>query len=135
MGLTLTDPVDGFLRTARYLIHDRDPLYTSVLVDILTSAGIQPIRLPPRSPNLNAHAESFVGSIKEECLNRVVPLGDGHLRLLTREYIEHYHRERSHQGLDNRLLQDAAPRQRTATTVQRRDRLGGLLSFYHREAA
>jgi putative transposase len=52
MARTLTDPVDGFLRTARYLIHDRDPLYTSVVADILTSAGIQPIRLPPRSPNL-----------------------------------------------------------------------------------
>ena len=70
---------------------DRDPLYTSVVADILTSAGIQPIRLPPRSPNLNAYAERFVRSIKEECLNRVVPLGDGHLRLLTREYVEHYH--------------------------------------------
>ena len=135
MARTLTDPVDGFLRTARYLIHDRDPLYTSVVADILTSAGIQPIRLPPRSPNLNAYAERFVRSIKEECLNRVVPLGDGHLRLLTREYVEHYHRERNHQGLDNRLLQHAAPPQHTATTVQRRDRLGGLLSFYHREAA
>jgi len=97
MARTLTDPVDGFLRTARYLIHDRDPLYTSVVADILTSAGIQPIRLPPRSPNLNAYAERFVRSIKEECLTRVIPLGDGHLRLLTREYVEHYHRERNHQ--------------------------------------
>ena len=135
MVRTLTDPVDGFLRTARHLIHDRDPLYTHVVADLLTSAGIQPLRLPPRSPNLNAYAERFVRSIKEECLNRVVPLGDGHLRLLTREYVEHYHRERNHQGLDNRLLQHAAPPQRAATTVQRRDRLGGLLRFYHREAA
>ena len=135
MARTLTDPVDGFLRTARYLIHDRDPLYTSVVADILTSAGIQPIRLPPRSPNLNAYAERFVRSIKAECLDRVVPLGEDHLRLLAREYVEHYHRERNHQGLDNRLLQHAAPPQRAATTVQRRDRLGGLLRFYHREAA
>ena len=65
----------------------------------------------------------------------MVPLGEGHLRLLAREYVEHYHRERNHQGLDNRLLQHAAPLQRTATYVQRRDRLGGLLNFYHREAA
>src|SRR4029453_13201524 len=135
MVRTLTDSVDGFLRTARYLIHDRDPLYTSVVADILTSAGIQPIRLPPRSPNLNAYAERFVRSIKEECLNRVVPLGEGRLRLLARQYVEHYHRERNHQGLDNRRLQHAALPQRAATTVQRRDRLGGLLSFYHREAA
>jgi transposase InsO family protein len=135
MARTLTDPVDGFLRTTRHLIHDRDPLYTRVAADILTSGGVQPIRLPPKSPNLNAYAERFVRSIKEECLNRVVPLGEGHLRLLAREYVEHYHRERNHQGLDNRLLQHAAPLQRTATNVQRRDRLGGLLNFYHREAA
>src|SRR4029453_7360650 len=79
MARTLTDPVDGFLRTARYLIHDRDPLYTRVVADILMSRGVQPIRLPPRSPNLNAYAERFVRSIKEECLDRVVPLGEDHL--------------------------------------------------------
>jgi hypothetical protein len=104
--------LDGFLRTARYLIHDRDPLYTSVVADILTSAGIQPIRPPPSSPNLNAYAERFVRSIKEECLNRVVPLGERHLRLLTREYVEHKHSERNHQGLDNRLLQHTPPPKR-----------------------
>ena len=109
----LTDPVDGCLRRARHLIHDRDPLYTRVFGEILESAGVQPIRLPPKSPNLNAYAERFVRSIKEECLTRVVPLGEGHLRRLVYEYLEHYHRERNHQGLD----------------------LGGLLSFYNREAA
>ena len=65
----------------------------------------------------------------------VVPLGAGHLCLLTREYVEHYHRERNHQGLENRLLQHGAPPHRTAPNVQRRGRLGGLLNFYHREAA
>ena len=63
------------------------------------------IRLPPKSPNLNAYAERFVRSIKEECLTRVVPLGERHVRRLVYEYIEHYHRERNHQGLDNQLLQ------------------------------
>ena len=135
MARTLTDPVDGFLRTARYLIHDRDRLYTRVVTDILTSAGVQPIRLPPKSPNLNAYAERFIRSIKEECFTRVVPLGEGHLRLLAREYVEHYHCERNHQGLDNRLLQHAPPPKRRATHVQRRDRLGGLLNSYLREAA
>ena len=76
----LTDPVDGVLRTARHLIHDRDPLYTRRFAEILTSGGVQPVRLPTRSPNLNAYAERFVRSIKEECLDRVVPLGEGHLR-------------------------------------------------------
>ena len=131
----LTDPVDGFLRTARHLIHDRDPLYTRVFGEILTSGGVQPIRLPPKSPNLNAYAERFVRSIKEECLNRVVPLGEGHLRLIVHEYVEHYHRERNHQGLDNQLLQRPPPPRRPDADVRRRARLGGLLSFYYREAA
>ena len=60
----LTDPVDGCLRRARHLIHDRDPLYTRVFGEILESAGVQPIRLPPKSPNLNAYAERFVRSIQ-----------------------------------------------------------------------
>ena len=73
----LTDPVDGCLRSARYWLHDRGPLYTWVFGEILESAGVQPIRLPPKSPNLNAYAERFVRSIKEECLTRVVPLVRG----------------------------------------------------------
>jgi transposase InsO family protein len=135
MARNLTDTVDGFLRTACQLIHDRDPLYTRVFGEILTSGGVRPIRLPPKSPNLNAYAERFVRSIKEECLHRVVPLGEGHLRLIIHEYVEHYHRERNHQGLDNQLLQCAPPPGCSDADVQRRKRLGGLLSFYYREAA
>ena len=134
MARNLTDPGDGFLRTARYLIHDRDPLYTRVFGEILTGGGIHPIRLPPKSPNLNAYAERFVRSIKEECLNRVVPLGESHLRLIVHEYVEHYHRERNHQGLDNQLLQRAPPDNPDAD-IERRGRVGGLLNFYYREAA
>ena len=135
MARNLTDPVDGFLRTVRQLIHDCDPLYTRVCGEILTSGDVGPIRLPPKSPNLNAYAERFVRSIKEECLHRVVPLGEGHLRLIVHEYVEHYHRERNHQGLDNQLLQRPPPPVRADADVQRRERLGGLLSFYYREAA
>ena len=135
MARNLTDPVEGCLRSARYLIHDRDPLYTQVFGEILEGGGVQAIRLPPKSPNLNAYAERFVRSIKEECLSRVVPLGEGHLRLLVREYVEHYHRERNHQGLDNQLLQRPPPPVSLAADVRRRERLGGLLNFYHREAA
>jgi hypothetical protein len=122
----LTDPISGCLRTARHLIHDRDPLYTRVFHDILASGGVQPIRLPPKSPNLNAYAERFVRSIKEECLRRVVPLGEGHLRRLVHEYVE---------GLDNRLLHRPPMPVRSHANVQRRTRLGGLLNFYYREAA
>ncbi len=135
MARNLTDPVDGCLRRARYLIHDRDPLYTRVFGEILEGGGVQSIRLPPKSPNLNAYAERFVRSIKEECLSRVVPLGEGDLRLLVREYVEHYHRERNHQGLDNQLLRRPPPPVSLAADVRRRERLGGLLNFYHREAA
>ena len=135
MARNLTDPVDGFLRTVRQLIHDCDPLYTRVCGEILTSGDGGPIRLPPKSQNLNAYAERFVRSIKEECLHRVVPLGEGHVRLIVHEYVEHDQRERNHQGLDNQLLQRPPPPVRADADVQRRERLGGLLSFYYREAA
>ena len=135
MARNLTDPVDGCLRRARYLIHDRDPLYTRGFGEILEGGGVQPIRLPPKSPNLTAYAERFVRSMQEEWLSRVVPLGEGHVRLLVGEYVEHDHRERNHQGLDNQLLQRPPPPVSLAADVQRRERLGGLLNFYHREAA
>ena len=130
----LTDAFDGFLRNAGHLIHDRDPLFTRAFDQILTTAGVTPVRLPPRSPNLNAYAERFVRSIKEECLSRLVVLGERHLRLLVREYVEHYHLERSHQRLGNQLLHSPSPSIPDAA-VRCRKRIGGLLNYYHREAA
>jgi hypothetical protein len=135
MARNLTDPVDGFLRDASHLIHDRDPLYTGAFIDILTSGGVKPTPLPPRSPNLNAYAERFVRSIKEECLSRVVVLGESHLRLIVREYIEHCHGERNHQGLDNRLVERAPAPLNPGAEVHRRERIGGLLNHYQRDAA
>ena len=111
------------------------PAHTRVFGEVLEGGGVQPIRLPPKSPNLNAYAERFVRSMKGKCLSRVVPLGEGHVRLLVGEYVDHYHRERNHQGLDNQLLQRPPPPVSLAADVQRRERLGGLLNFYHREAA
>ena len=131
----LTDPVEGGLRTAAHLIHDRDPLYTRVFGEILTGGGVQPIRLPPKRPNLNASAERFVRSIKEECLSRVVPLGEAHVRQLVHEFVEQYHHERNHQGRDNQLLQRPPPPINPDADVERRERLGELLSCYYREAA
>ena len=130
----LLDIVDGFLNGKRFLLLDRDPLYTSQFRDLLSSAGVTPIRLPASSPNLNAYAERFVRSIKSECLNKLVLLGEGHLRAAIREYLAHYHRERNHQGLDSQLIVPPASLNRPGPIVCR-ERLGGLLRFYDREAA
>jgi len=83
--------VDGFLLKHRYLIHDRDPLFRGDLPALLRSAGVQPVMLPSQSPNLNAYAERFVRSIKEECLSRIVPIGERHLRHAIDEFATHYH--------------------------------------------
>jgi putative transposase len=93
----LTDADDGFLRGMEYLILDRDPLYTAAFRDLLRNSGVKPLLLPARSPNLNAFAERFVGSIKSECLDRIVPLGEKHLRAAVRTFMDHYHEERPHQ--------------------------------------
>src|SRR4030095_6563222 len=99
----LTDADDVFLRGTEYLILDRDPLYTAAFRDLLRDSGVKPLLLPARSPNLNAFAERFVGSVKSECLARLGPLGEKHLRAAVRAFMEHYHEERPHQGLGNEL--------------------------------
>jgi transposase InsO family protein len=96
---------------------------------------VEVIRLPPSSPNLNAFAERFVLSIRSECLDRIVPLGERHLRRSVSEYVRHYRLERNHQGLGNDLIEGAPSAANTNGRVRRRERLGGLLNFYHREAA
>ena len=130
----LIDAVDGFLQPARHLIVDRDPLFTADFRERLAAAGVKILRLPGRSPNLNAHAERFVGSIRRELLDRVIPLGAGHLRQLVAAYVRHYNSERPHQAKSNRLLEptDAA---NTTGPILCRERAGGLLRFYYREAA
>jgi len=75
----MTDDFDGFLRNQMYLIHDRDPLFTNSMIEMLASAGIKSVHLLPKSPNLNAYAERFVRSIKHECLNRIIPIGEKYL--------------------------------------------------------
>ena len=131
----LTDGVDGFLAGKRFLIHDRDPLFTQEFRDILRAAGVRCLKLPAHSPDLNAFAESFVLSIKSECLNKLIPLGERHLCLAVSEFVEHYHLERNHQGLENRLITPPTAAANDNAPVARRERLGGLLSFYHRQAA
>ena len=130
----LTDAEDGFLRGVHYLILDRDPLYTAAFRRLLRDSGVKALVLPAWSPNLNAFAERFVESAKSECLERMVLLGEGHLRAAVREFVHHYHEERPHEGLGNELI---APKATVIGTGQMkcRDRLGGVLKFYYREAA
>jgi transposase InsO family protein len=131
----ITDVSDGFLRDKRYLLLDRDTKYSDAFRGILVREGIEVIRLPPRSPNLNAFAERFVRSIKEECLNRLIFVGQASLRHAITQYLTHYHFERNHQGLENRLLKPCRTVGEPHAPVKRRERLGGMLSFYYREAA
>lgn len=134
LARNLTDPSDGFLRGVRHIILDRDPLSTGAFRQLLRDSGVTPVVLPARSPNLNAFAERFVETAKSECLERMVLLGEPHLRAAVRAFIEHYHKERPHQGLDNELI---APARTVIGTgpITCRARLGGLLKFYDREAA
>ena len=130
----ITEMDGGFLRGKRYLILDRDTKYSDAFRSVLAREGIQVIRLPPRSPNLNAFAERFVRSIKEECLSRMIFFGPASLQHAVRQFMAHYHSERNHQGLDNRLPQPASVTALPHHPVQRRQRLGGMLSYYHRAA-
>jgi putative transposase len=101
----LLDAEDGFLLGKRYLILDRDPLYTREFRTAMNRGGVEVLRLPPSSLNLNAFAERFVLSIRSECLDRIVPLSEAHLRRCVSEYLQHYHAERNHQGLGNEVIE------------------------------
>jgi len=130
----LLDATDGFLRDKRHLILDRDPLYTKAFRRLLRDAGTKPLLLPARSPNLNAYAERFVLSVKSECLRHFIPLNQKHLRHILTEYAAHYHLERNHQGIGNALIDARASPANDNAPVKRRQRLGGVLSFYERRA-
>jgi len=135
MARNLLDADDGFLRGKRHLILDRDPLYTKEFRQMLRGAGVKPLLLPAQSPNLNAYAERFVLSIKSECFDRIVPLGEGRLGRAIGEYVEHYHGERNHQGLDNRLIIPDESHAGNRGPIRRRERLGSMLNYYYRAAA
>jgi putative transposase len=125
----------GTLRDCRYLLHDRDAKYTRSFRAIIVSGRVEPLVLPARSPNLNAYVERWVRSVKEECLSKVILFGERSLRLALSEYVEHYHAERNHPGKDNVLLFSRNTSVRRTGPVQCRERLGGLLRYYHEKAA
>ena len=135
MARNATDESSGFLRREWYVLHDRDTKFCAAFQDVLRSCGIQPLALPPRSPNLNAYAERFVRTIKEDCLNRMLFFGEDMLRNTIREFVIHYHEERNHQALDNQLLTKPVRNGDRRGRLRRRERIGGMLNYYFREAA
>jgi putative transposase len=135
MVRNLTDAEKPFLRHTRFLIMDRDAKYSAAFRAALTRERIESIRLPPRSPNLNAYAERFVRSVKTECTGRMVFFSRSSLERALTHYVAHYHEERNHQGLQNRLLKCSDGPINLGARAERRERLGGMLNFYYREAA
>ena len=131
----LTDCYDGFLKDMHYVIIDRDPLYTPCFRGMLRDSGAKPVRLPARSPDLNPHADRFVLSVKSECLDKIIPLGERHLRKAIKEFMTHYHAERNHQGLDSKIIRPDEHLGVAEGPIKTRPRLGGLLNYYYREAA
>ena len=141
---TTLHPDDAFMRQVvrtltmadanpcHLLICDRDAKWSAAVREPLEEAGMRMVRTPYAAPNANAYAERFVRSIKEECLDRLSPLGERHFRRAVTEFVAHYHLERNHQGLGNTLI-DGAPTTGTGR-VHRQQRLGGLLNYYRRAA-
>ena len=125
----------GFLQNCRYLIHDRDTKYTKSFQTILEAGKVKSVELPARSPNLNAYAERWVRSVKEECLSKLILFGVDSLRRALDNYLPHYHEERNHQGKSNVLLFPQKRKTRPDAAIECHERLGGLLRYYHRKAA
>ena len=126
----------GFLNNCRYLIHDRDTKYCQSFRDIIES-DVKTLPLPARSPNLNAFSERWVKTIKDDCLSKLILFGETSLRRALHDYLVHYHAERNHQGKGNVLLCPTTTqvKNRVEGSVRCKERLGGLLKYYHREAA
>jgi putative transposase len=135
IGRNLLDTEGGALDAQRFLIIDRDTKYSERFRGMIEEVGIEVIRLPPRSPNLNAYAERFVRSIKQECLEKMIFVGQPSLRRAITEYLTHYHNERNHQGLENGLIRLGPRAAANDGTVHRRPRLGGMLNYYYRATA
>ena len=125
----------GFLQNSRYLIHDRDTKYMKLFRTIVEAGQVQAVKLPARSPNLNACAERWVRSVKEECLSKLILFGVGSLKRALDNYMQHSHEERNHQGKGNVLLFPQQTKSRPDAAIACHERLGGLLRYYHRKAA
>lgn len=131
----LTDPFDGFLKDKKYILIDRDSNFSLAFRSILKDAGVEPVRLPARSPDLNSHIERFHLSIKSECLSRMIFFGEKMLRRAVSSYLDHYHEERNHQSLDNAIITPGVEVGQPKGEIACKQSLGGLLRYYHRQAA
>jgi putative transposase len=118
----------------RVLICDRDAKWSEPVRNRLRDTGIRLRRTPYQAPTANAYAERFVRSVKQECLDRMIPLGERHFRRAVAEFMAHYHEQRNHQGVGNERIEGAAVMQRVGR-VHRQQRLGGLLNYYYRRTA
>jgi transposase InsO family protein len=135
MARNLTDPIDGFLLGKRHLLMDRDGKFCPAFRAALKNEGVEPLLLPPRSPDLNAFIERFMKSLKSESLSRMIFFGENSLRRAVTAYLDHYHAERNHQGLGNQIIEPSDEVGQVAGKIECRERLGGLLKYYHRSAA
>ena len=131
----LTDYKNGFLNGKRYLLMDRDGKFCPAFREIVKDAGTNPVQLPPKSPNLNVYIERFMRSIKSECLGKMIFFGEKSLRNAVGQYLVHYHTERNHQGLGNAIVEAGEEVATVTGRVHCRERLGGMLHYYYREAA
>ena len=134
IALELTNHEDGFLKDKKYLIMDRDATFGRSFRGCLRREGVKPVRLPPRSPNLNAHLERFFGTLKSECLHKLILFGEIATRKAVRAFLVHYHTERNHQGLDNELIVPMVRPPDMDAEIETTERLGGLLRSYRRAA-
>ncbi len=125
---------DGFLADRRFLLMDRDASFSERFRAILATGDVESVRTPPQSPNCNAFIERFFRSMKEECLRRIIPFSVDGLRRAIGQFIEHYHEERPHQGLDGALIQPGESEPRPTGPIRCRERLGGILRHYYRSA-
>jgi putative transposase len=133
-NVTMTDW--GFLQPGQYLLHDRDGKFCPAFRQTIDAAGVKRVPLPPQSPNLNAYAERWVRSVKEEALSRLILFGERSLRHALSQYTSHFHEERPHQGIGNIIpFPTNLPAHDRAGTIQCHERLGGLLKYYDRRAA
>ena len=131
----LTDCEDGFLKDAKHLIVDRDTSFIAMREFLEQNTDTEVVLLPPKSPNLNAYMERWFRSLKSECLSRIIFFGRQSLENAVGEYVKHYHGERNHQGLGNQLIDPEKGVGAVAGKIECRERLGGMLKYYHRQAA